>query len=124
MQLLFHILPLTLVIVPWPTQDPMISALHLMFVAMSQDRFINAVSLSTGCEPDVFDGKDCFELGLQILGAFRDASSGALRYAIQQLFCSRQITRFSDPSPPDVFPIDIHSSDTFPFPDPLLGPNA
>jgi hypothetical protein len=27
-------------------------------------------------------------------------------------------------SPPDVFPIDIHSSDTFPFPDPLLGSNA
>jgi hypothetical protein len=59
----------------------MISALHLMFVAMSQDRLVDAVSLSTGCEPDVFDGKDCFELGLQILGALRDASSGMLKDA-------------------------------------------
>jgi hypothetical protein len=27
---------------------------------MSQDRLIDAVSLSTVCEPDVFDSKDCF----------------------------------------------------------------
>jgi hypothetical protein len=27
-------------------------------------------------------------------------------------------------SPPEVFPIDIHSPDTFPFPDPLLALNA
>jgi hypothetical protein len=27
-------------------------------------------------------------------------------------------------SPPDLFPVDIQSSDTFPFPDPLLGSNA
>jgi hypothetical protein len=27
-------------------------------------------------------------------------------------------------SPPDVFLIDIYSSDTFPFPDPLFGSNA
>jgi hypothetical protein len=40
------------------------SAFSLMFVAMSQDRLIDAVSLSTVCEPEVFDGKDCFELGL------------------------------------------------------------
>jgi hypothetical protein len=31
---------------------------------------------------------------------------------------------FRPPSPPDVFPIDIHSSNTFPFPDPLLGSNT
>jgi hypothetical protein len=68
MQLLFHILPLRLLIVAWPNRDLIISALHLMFVAMSQDRIIDAVSLSTVCERDVFDGKDCFELGLQILG--------------------------------------------------------
>jgi hypothetical protein len=64
MQLLYHILPLRLLIVAWPNQDPIISALHLMFVAISQDRLIDAVSLSTACEPDVFDGKDSFELGL------------------------------------------------------------
>jgi hypothetical protein len=75
----------------------MISTLYLMFVAMSQDRLIDAVSLSTVCEADVFDGKDCFELGLQNLGAFRDASWGTLRDIIQHLFCSRQITRLSTP---------------------------
>jgi hypothetical protein len=67
----------------------------MMFVAMSQDRLINAVSLSTGCEPDVFDGKHCFELGLQILGAVHDVSLGTLRETIQQLFSPRQIIQFS-----------------------------
>jgi hypothetical protein len=91
---------------------------------MSQDRLIDAVSLPTVCEPDVFDDKDCFELGLQILGTLRDASSGTLRNITQQLFYSGQIIRFSTPFSPDVFPIGIHSSDAFPFPDPLLGLNA
>jgi hypothetical protein len=68
-----------------------------MVAAMSQDRLIDAVSPSTCCEPNVFDGKHCFELGLQVLGAFRGVSSGMLRDAIQQLFCSRWITRFSTP---------------------------
>jgi hypothetical protein len=72
-QLLFHILPLQLMIVAWPNRHLIISALRLMFVAMSQNRPIDAVSLSTVCEPDVIDGKDCFELALQILGALRDA---------------------------------------------------
>jgi hypothetical protein len=53
-------------IVTSPNQDLIISALHLMFVIMSQNRLIDAVSLSTVCGPDVFNGKDCFELGLQI----------------------------------------------------------
>jgi hypothetical protein len=96
-QLLFHILPIRLLIVAWPNQDLIISARYLMFVAMSQDRLSDAVSLSTVCEPDVFDGKDCFELGLQIFGAFRDVSSGTLKGTIQRLLCSRQITRFSAP---------------------------
>jgi hypothetical protein len=95
-----------------------------MFVAICQDHLIDTVSLSTVCEPDVFAGKDCFELGLHILRALRDASSGTLSDTIQQLYCSRQITRFSTLSLPDVFPIDIRSSDTFPFPDPRLGSNA
>jgi hypothetical protein len=64
---------------------------------MSQDRLIDAVSLSTVCEPDVFDCKDCLEPGLQILGALRDTSSGTLRDTTQQLFCSKQITRLSTP---------------------------
>jgi hypothetical protein len=51
--------------------------------------------LSTVCQPDVLDGKDCFELVLQIFGALRDVSSGMLRDTIKQLFCFRQITRFS-----------------------------
>jgi hypothetical protein len=97
MQLFFHILPLRLLIIAWPDRDRILSALHLMFVTMSQDRLIDAVSLSTVCELDSFDGKGCFELGLQILGALHDISSGTLRDTIQQLFCSRQITRFSTP---------------------------
>jgi hypothetical protein len=67
-QLLFHVLPLRFLIVAWPTQDLVISVLHLIFVAISQDRLIDTVSLSTVGDPDIFDGKDCFELGLQILG--------------------------------------------------------
>jgi hypothetical protein len=70
-------------IVAWPNRDPIISALRLMFVAMSQNRPIDAVSLSTVCEPDVLDGKDCFELALQTLGALCDASSGMLRDTIE-----------------------------------------
>jgi hypothetical protein len=89
MQLLFHILPLRLLILGWSNQNIIISALHLVFVAMSQDWLIDAVSLSTVCEPDVFDDKDRFELGLHILGALGDAYSGTLRDTIQQLFCSR-----------------------------------
>jgi hypothetical protein len=119
-QLLFHILPLRLMIVAWPNHDPIISKLRLMFVAMSQNRPVDAVLLSTVFEPDVLDGKNCFELALQILGTLRDASSGVLRDTIEQLFCFRQITRFLPPSHPDVFPIDCCSSYTFPFPDPLL----
>jgi hypothetical protein len=95
MQLLFHILPIRLLIVAWPNRDLILSALHLMFVAMLQDRLIDAVSLSTVRKPDVFDGKDCFKLALQISWAVRDASSGMLSDTIQQLFCSRQVTRFS-----------------------------
>jgi hypothetical protein len=95
MPLFYHILPLKLLIVAWPNRDLTISALRLMFFAMSQHRLINAVSLSTVCEPDVFDSKNYFERGLQILGALGGASSGTLRDTIQQLLCSRQITRLS-----------------------------
>jgi hypothetical protein len=80
-------------IVAWPNRDPIMSPLRLIFVAIPQNRPIDAVSLSPVCEPDVLDSKDCFELALQILGALRDASSGMPRDTIEQLF--RQITRFS-----------------------------
>jgi hypothetical protein len=76
-------------IVAWPNRDPIISALRLMFVAMSQNRPIDAVLLSTVCGPDVLDGKDCFELALQIFGALGDVSSAILRDTIEQLFCFR-----------------------------------
>jgi hypothetical protein len=55
-QLLFHILPFRLMIIAWPNRDPIISALRLMFGAMSQNRPIDAASLSTVCESDVPDG--------------------------------------------------------------------
>jgi hypothetical protein len=96
-KLLFQILPLRLLVVAWLNRDLIISALRLTFVAISQDRLIDAVSLSTVCEPNVFDGKDCFELGLHLLGALRDASAGTLRGTIQQVFSSRHITRLSTP---------------------------
>jgi hypothetical protein len=86
-----------LLIVASPNQELIIFALHLMFVAMSQDWLINAVSLSTACQSCAFDGQDRFELGLQISEVLRGASSGMLRDTIQQLFSSRQITRLSTP---------------------------
>jgi hypothetical protein len=70
-------------IVAWPNRDPIISTLRLMFVAMSQNRPIDAVLLSNVCGPDVLDGKDFLELALQMLGAVRDASSGMLRDIIE-----------------------------------------
>jgi hypothetical protein len=54
-----------------------------MFIVMSQDQPIGAASLSILCRPDVFNDNDCFELGLHILGALRDAYSGKLRNTIQ-----------------------------------------
>jgi hypothetical protein len=66
MHLLFHILPLRLLNVAWPNRGRIIFALHLMVVPMFQDRLIDAVSLSTVCEPDILDRKDWFELGLRI----------------------------------------------------------
>jgi hypothetical protein len=69
---------LRLLIVAWPNRHLIISALRLIFITTSQDRLIDTVSLSTVCELDVIDGKDCFELALQILGTLRDASSGTL----------------------------------------------
>jgi hypothetical protein len=68
MQLLFRTLPLKLMIVAWPNRDSIISAVRLMLVAVFQNRPIDAMSLYTVCEPDVLDGKDCFELALQVLG--------------------------------------------------------
>jgi hypothetical protein len=122
-QLPFHILPLILLIVAWLNRDLTLSSLHLMVIAISQDWLINAILLSTVCEPDVFAGKNYSELGLQRLGSLCDGSSGTLRNTIQQLFCSRQIVRFS-PSFSSIGVSDRHSSDTFPFQDPLLGSNA
>jgi hypothetical protein len=91
---------------------------------MSQDRLIDAALLSTVCEPDFFDGKDCFELGLEIIMAFHDASSGTLRDTIQNCSVPDRSLDFLPFSPPDMFSIDSHSFDTFPFPNPLLGSNA
>jgi hypothetical protein len=113
-----------LLIVTWPNRDPIFSALRLMFVAMSHDRSIGVVSLSTVCRPDVVDGKDCFELALQILGALRDASWGRWGTQLNNCSVSDRLFDFLPLSPPDVFPVDLYSSDTFPFPHPLLWPNA
>jgi hypothetical protein len=91
---------------------------------MSQDQLIDAVSLSTVCAPGIFDGKDCLELGLPILGA--PAMLLWERLGIQFNNCSvpDRSLDFLPLSLPDVFPIDIHSFGTFPFPDSLLGSNT
>jgi hypothetical protein len=119
-QLLFHILPLMLMIVAWRNRDSTICALRLIFVAMSQNRPIGAVSLSAVWEPDVLDGKDRFELALQILGALGGASSSMLRDAIEQLFCFRQITRFSTAISSRCVPDRPLFLLCLQFPDPLL----
>jgi hypothetical protein len=119
-QLFFHIRPLRLVIVAWPNRDPISSALRLIFVAMTHNRPIDAVSLSTVCEPYVLDGKDCFELALQTLGALRDASLGCLDTHLNNCSVSDRSLGFLPPSHPDLCPIDLHSSYAFPFLDPLL----
>jgi hypothetical protein len=54
-----------------------------MFFAMSQNRPTDAVPLFTVRESDVLDGKDCFKLALQILGAISSASSRMLRSIIE-----------------------------------------
>jgi hypothetical protein len=111
-------------IAAWTNRDPIISALHLMSVAMSQDRPINAVSLSTVCEPDVLDAKDCLELALQIFGHYVMLLCGCLETQLNNYSVLDRSLGFLPISPPDVFPVDTHSSDTFQFPDPLHGSNA
>jgi hypothetical protein len=81
-------------IIAWPIPDPIVSKLRLLFVTMSQGRIIDAVSLSTVCEPHVHGYKHCAELALQILGALRDSSSGILRCKIAEFVCFHLITRF------------------------------
>jgi hypothetical protein len=78
-QVLFHIIPLKLMILAWPNADQTVSKVRLLFDGMSQQLVTNAISLSTICEPDLHDAKDCSELALKTLGALRDSSSGTLR---------------------------------------------
>jgi hypothetical protein len=87
---------------------------------MSQNRPIDAVSLFIVCNPDVLDGKDCFKLALQILGRLHDASSGMLRDTRNNCSVSDRSLDFLPPSHPDMLLIDLYSSYTFPFLDPLF----
>jgi hypothetical protein len=93
-QVLFHILPLKLMILAWPNADQTVSKVHLLFAGMSQQLVTNAVSLSTVCEPDLCDAKDCSELALKILAALRDSCSGTLRSTIEHSACFKLTTRF------------------------------
>jgi hypothetical protein len=70
-QVLSHIGPLRLMIIAWPSPDPIVSKFRRLFVAMSQGRITDIVSLSTVCGPHVHGSKDRAELTLQILGALR-----------------------------------------------------
>jgi hypothetical protein len=91
---------------------------------MSQDRLVDAVSLSIVSELDAFDGKACFELDSQISGHSVMLLQERLGTQFNNCSVPDRSLDFPPLSPPDVFPIDIHSSDTFPFPDPLLRSNA
>jgi hypothetical protein len=93
-QVLFHIIPLKLMILTWPNADQTVSKTRLLFARLSQRHVTDAVSLSTICEPDLHDTKDCSELALRILGALRDSSSGTLRSAIEHFVCFEFATRF------------------------------
>jgi ubiquitin C-terminal hydrolase len=93
-QVLFHIIPLKLMILAWPNADQTVSKVRLLFASMSQHHVIDAVSLSTICEPDFHDAKDCSEFALKILGANRDSSSGTLRSTIEHSVCFKLTTRF------------------------------
>jgi hypothetical protein len=61
---------------------------------MSQHHVTEAVSLSTICEPDLHDAKDCSELALKILGALHDSSSETIRSTIEHFPCFKLTTRF------------------------------
>jgi hypothetical protein len=50
-QTLFHILPLRLMILAWPNDDPIVSKLRLLFAQMSGREVTSAASLSRICEP-------------------------------------------------------------------------
>jgi hypothetical protein len=124
MQLLFHILPLRLLIFAWINQDLMISALHLVFISMSQDRLINAVSLSTVCEPDFFIAEIASKWACRYSGHSVILLREDLGTQLNNCSLSGRSLDCLPLSPLYLFPIDIHSSDAFPFPDPLLGSNA
>jgi hypothetical protein len=67
-QVLFHIIPLKLMILAWPNSDQTVSKIRVLFASMSQHHVTNTVSLSTICKPDLHDAKNCSELALKILG--------------------------------------------------------
>jgi hypothetical protein len=52
-----------LLIIAWPNRDPIISALHLMFDAIYQDRLTDVVSLPTVCEPDAVPAGQSYSVG-------------------------------------------------------------
>jgi hypothetical protein len=61
---------------------------------------------------------------LRILAALRDASSGCWETQLNNCSVSDRALSFLPPSHTDVFPIDLYSSYTFPFPGPLRWWNA
>jgi hypothetical protein len=81
-------------ILVWPNWDQTVLEIRVLFARMSQYHVTDVVSLSTICEPDLHDAKDCSELALKILGALRGSSSGTLRSTIEHLVCFKFTTRF------------------------------
>jgi hypothetical protein len=93
-QKLFHILPLRLLILAWPYDDPIICELRLLFAEMSNHERTSAIFLSRICEPHFVHSKDCSEFAMQIFHALHNSSSERLRSTVEDLICFQLSTRF------------------------------
>jgi hypothetical protein len=80
-------------ILAWPNYDPIVSKRRVLFANMSQNQVTSVVSLSTVCEPDLTDAKDCSELAIQILVTVRDSCSGGRRFIIDHSVCFQLATQ-------------------------------
>jgi hypothetical protein len=102
MQILFHILSRSLMILALPNCAPTPCKLRILFVAMSHHWLAVAISLSTTCEPEALDAKDCSELTTQILKALYGSSLRRNWSIIKHSAGFRAITRLNGQFPKDL----------------------
>jgi ubiquitin C-terminal hydrolase len=96
-QTLFHILPLRLMILAWPNDNPIGTEFRLLFAQMSRHEVTSAASLSRICELHLVCGQDCSEFGMQIFQALHNSFSEGLRYTVENLICFQLSMRFRGP---------------------------